>query len=374
MPAYNITYACGHDGTIRLRGPKRTREWIAKSKESELCPDCYKKHLEEKREFERTIARAEAKEQELTDLVGTEKQIAWAITIRAKYLSLLDETLQSLHLSNEIDSVIFQEVIESIQNETAASWWIDNGCVSFFDKRILVNRYRDLLKLRETTGCISPEEAIIEATLRPESPVTELPVEIQIKQDVISIKYPERNDTFREIVKDKGFRWSGDSWERRISKFAGTTQDRAGEIGNLLLKTGFILQVFDEEARGKAISGNYEPEQTRWVKKLTEGKYVGWFSLTWEYGNQTIYEASRSIAGSRWNKPSVVIPASQFEAILDLADEFGFKLSEGAQKLVDEAKRAKESSIVVKPGDAPKPVEIKKSAPGEIDDDLRDEN
>lgn len=374
MPAYNITYACGHDGTIRLHGPKRTREWIAKSKESELCPDCYKKHLEEKREFERTIARAEAKEQELTDLVGTEKQIAWAITIRAKYLSLLDETLQSLHLSNEIDSVIFQEVIESIQNETAASWWIDNGCVSFFDKRILVNRYRDLLKLRETTGCISPEEAIIEATLRPESPVTELPVEIQIKQDVISIKYPERNDTFREIVKDKGFRWSGDSWERRISKFAGTTQDRAGEIGNLLLKTGFILQVFDEEARGKAISGNYEPEQTRWVKKLTEGKYVGWFSLTWEYGNQTIYEASRSIAGSRWNKPSVVIPASQFEAILDLADEFGFKLSEGAQKLVDEAKRAKESSIVVKPGDAPKPVEIKKSAPGEIDDDLRDEN
>lgn len=213
------------------------------------------------------------------------------------------------------------------------------------------------------------------ATLRPEYPISELISEITIKENDIFIKYPERNDIFREIVKNHGFRWNGDSWARRISKYSGTVQDRAGEIGNLLLKAGFIIQVFDETAREKAISGNYELEQTRWIKRVVEGKYKDYFSLTWEYGNQKIYEAARSIAGSRWSKPNVVIPSSQYEAVLDLADEYGFKISEGAQNLVEEAIKTKESSIVVKPGDAPEPVNEVKSTPGgEIDDELRDDN
>ena len=53
MPNYNITYACGHEGSIRLTGPKRTREWVLSKKEKDLCPDCYKKHLEEERSVER---------------------------------------------------------------------------------------------------------------------------------------------------------------------------------------------------------------------------------------------------------------------------------------------------------------------------------
>ena len=31
-------------------GPTRTREWILKNKEQELCPDCYRAQLEAKRE------------------------------------------------------------------------------------------------------------------------------------------------------------------------------------------------------------------------------------------------------------------------------------------------------------------------------------
>ena len=376
MVTYNITYACGHEGSVRLTGPKRTREWIVSNKEKELCPDCYKKHLEEERAAEREAAQVAAKEQELPDLIGTEKQVNWAITIRAKYLEILADILQSVTIRDEIDPIVFQNVIESIQNETAASWWIDNRTSDEYEiKQYLAKKYQELLKLRETTGCISEEEAIQKATLRPESPVSELPAEIKIEKDIIYIKYPERNDDFREIVKYHGFKWYGDSWARRISKFAGTVQDRAGEIGNLLLKAGFIIRVFDEEAREKAISGNYEHEQKRWITARIEGQYKGYFALSWEYGNQKIYEASRSIAGSRWSKPSVVIPAAQYEAVLDLADEFGFRLSEGAEELVESAKKTKESALVVTPGDTPDPVnEVKRSTPGEIDDELRDDN
>jgi len=375
MATYNITYACGHEGSVRLTGPKRTREWIVSNKEKELCPDCYKKHLEEERAAEREAAQVAAKEQELPDLIGTEKQVNWAITIRAKYLEILADILQSVTIRDEIDLIVFQNVIESIQNETAASWWIDNRTSDEYEiKQYLAKKYQELLKLRETTGCISEEEAIQEATLRPESPVSELPAEIKIEKDIIYIKYPERNDDFREIVKYHGFKWYGDSWARRISKFAGTVQDRAGEIGNHLLKEGFIIRVFDEEARGKAISGNYALEQKRWVAARVEGKYKGYFALSWEQGNEKIYDASRSIAGSRWDKPYVVIPSAQYEAILDLADEFGFKLSEGAQKLVKGAIKTKESSIVANPGEAPEPIKEVKSTPGEIDDELRDDN
>jgi hypothetical protein len=375
MATYNITYICGHEGTVKLNGPKRTREWIVSNKEKELCPDCYKKHLEEERAAERAAAQEAAKEQELPDLVGTEKQINWALVLRETYLNRLGKLLQTYSLKADIDSVIIQNAIEDIQNETSAYWWIDNrDSADWQIEEILTRRYSELLKLRETTGCISHEEIIRESTIRPESPVSELPAEIKIEKDVIYIKYPVRNDIFREIVKGKGFRWQGDFWARRISKFAGTMQDRAGEIGNLLLKSGFIIQAFDEEAREKAISGNYEREQKRWIAARSEGKYKGYFAISWEYGNQKIYEASRSIAGSRWDNPDVVIPASQYEAVLDLADEFEFKLSEGAQKLSEEAIKTKESSIVVKPGDALEPVKEIKSIPGEIDDELRDDN
>lgn len=371
MATYNITYACGHEGSVRLTGPKRTREWIVSNKEKELCPDCYKKHLEEERAAEREAAQVAAKEQELPDLIGTEKQVNWALTIRAKFLDLLDKMLQSNYLDEDEEAEIVRSIV-SIQNETAASWWIDN-CRNVTEyvyvHHVLLKRLKDL---PEEFPAI---EAEIIPVIRPENPVSELIAIIEINDDSLSIQYPEINDDFKKIVKSHGFRWSGRYWKRVLNDFNGSVDDRAGEIGNLLLKAGFIVQVNHVSAREKAISGNYEHEQKRWITARIEGQYKGYFALSWEYGNQKIYEASRSIAGSRWSKPSVVIPAAQYEAVLDLADEFGFRLSEGAELLVRETKLSKESALVVTPGDAPDPVnEVKRSTPGEIDDELRDDN
>ena len=50
MAKYSVTYACGHTDTVNPIGPTRTREWILKNKEQELCPDCYRAQLEAKRE------------------------------------------------------------------------------------------------------------------------------------------------------------------------------------------------------------------------------------------------------------------------------------------------------------------------------------
>ncbi|MGB3988439.1 MAG: hypothetical protein WBK67_01970 [Minisyncoccales bacterium] len=379
MPKYTLTFICGHEGTINLTGPRRTREWTVKNREARVCPDCYRKQIEEGREAARAAALAEAEEQELPTLVGTEKQVAWAITIRQQYLEVLAEGLQQNPVRQEIDPALVQAAIESIQQETSAAWWIENGQnASPWDTlNRVAEKYQDLLNLRETTRTATADEAIAEATVRPEKPVSEIPVQIRIRETTVEVLYPERNDTLREIVKQRGFRWSGDCWARTVGQFAGTPVDRAAEIGNLLLRAGFAVRMFDEAAREKAIAGTYEPEYVRWVKRLTGGNFDGWFGFTWEQRNDVIYSAARKIAGSRWARPIVVVPAAQFEAVLDLADEFGFQISPGARDLVEEARAAKEAALIVKPTEGPAPIKgepKEQTAPGEIDADLRDDD
>lgn len=376
---YSVTYACGHTDTVNLIGPKRTREWMLKDKETQVCPDCYRAELEAKREAERAAALAEAAEQELPTLVGTEKQVAWALTLRKKYLEVLDGVLQRAPLQASVDRAIAQQAIESIQRESSAVWWIENGR-NPSDREIMTliaKRYKDLFDLREAAGAVTAEEALAEATVRPETPVSEIPAEIRIAGDTVEVVFPERNETLRTTVKGRGFKWTGDRWARKIDKFAGTPVDRAGEIGNLLLRAGFVVRIFDETAREKAIAGTYEPECVRWIAKRVSGKYAGWFAISWERGNETIYDAARKIAGSRWSKPDVVAPPEQYEAIIDLADEFGFRLSPGALTLIEQARTAKEEALVVKPAAGPEPIKgepKERTAPGEIDADLRDDD
>ena len=376
---YSVTYACGHTDTVNLIGPKRTREWMLKDKETQVCPDCYRAELEAKREAERAAALAEAAEQELPALVGTEKQVAWALTLRKKYLEVLDGVLQRAALQASVDRVLAQQAVESIQREPSAVWWIEHGQQPS-DREIMAliaKRYKELLDLREAAGTATAEEALAEATVRPDSPVSEIPVQIRIRENTVEAVYPERNDTLREIVKGRGFAWNGSLWARKINLFAGTPAERAAEIGNLLLRAGFVIQIFDEVAREMAVSGTYEPEYVRWITKLVDGTYAGWFALSWERDNETIYAAGRKIAGSRWSKPNVVVPAAQYEAILDLADEFGFHLSPGALKLIEAARTAKEAALIVRPEAGPEPIRgepKEQTAPGEIDADLRDDD
>ncbi len=215
--------------------------------------------------------------------------------------------------------------------------------------------------------------------IRPENPKTETVAEIWTDGPKVLIKFFERDDDFRETVRNRGFRWDWDrdAWCRRCNKFTGSAQGRAAEIGNLLLLAGFVVEIGDDEIRRRAIAGEYEPEQLRWIAKRTSGEYKGYFSIAWEYGNDEIYKAARAIGGSRWSKPEVVVPSYQFEAVQDLADEYGFKLSSGALELIKEAKQARDSALIVKPaaGPAPQTGKEKKQVEADgIDADLRDDD
>ena len=84
MGQYNIDYACGHSGTVRLfdkiNDRMKTLEWL----QTQKCPEC-------KREEENRLAAENAAHAGRPALVGSEKQVAWAMRIREDFFSRLEQ-------------------------------------------------------------------------------------------------------------------------------------------------------------------------------------------------------------------------------------------------------------------------------------------
>ncbi|OPY01467.1 MAG: hypothetical protein A4E60_01704 [Syntrophorhabdus sp. PtaB.Bin047] len=135
MAKYDVTFSCGHTGEVTLFGPHRGREERIQWLEDEGdCPDC----LAEKR---RRLARETEKactelHPRLAALSGTDRQIAWAQTLRAKILIELDQDKDYMvgrlrTGANEAyrgDGALqgWQQFIDDLTKKTSASWWIDH--------------------------------------------------------------------------------------------------------------------------------------------------------------------------------------------------------------------------------------------------------
>jgi hypothetical protein len=120
------TLSCGHQGLVKVSGNSKAREdKIRWAKEHQLCGDCYKIELAEAREKANATAAAEAKENGLPQLIGSEKQIAWATTIRKNKL----EEIDAMMLTPTGDHL---RAIEKIKSQTSAKVWIDNREISAY--------------------------------------------------------------------------------------------------------------------------------------------------------------------------------------------------------------------------------------------------
>ncbi len=79
---------CGADLRVQLYGPHKQREWEA---EHQYCDDCKTKYVVKKREAEAAKAKEATDDLVFCELQGSEKQIAWADTIRRKQAAVLKE-------------------------------------------------------------------------------------------------------------------------------------------------------------------------------------------------------------------------------------------------------------------------------------------
>lgn len=345
MSWYYGTYSCEHEGRVNIVGPEKNRQWIADRKFEGLCPECYKKHLEEKRIKDNEISAKKAEEMELPELQGSEKQVAWANTLRQKFIDKFD-------IMDEMDKKAMSRLVKNynevfnfmITNKTLAKYWIDNRDTSC---RNLIYEERDNIKAeKEIIEEITEIEVKAENTVKPENAKTDIAAEIIVKNDKISVKF-DKNEEFRTIVKSLGYKWDG-IWCKKINELTGSAEDRAAELGNKLLNAGFPICIMDETIRNNAINGLYEAECNRWIMTRCKGKYEGMLVIKWWEKNDNLYHTSRKLTGSKWDGETIV-RIEHYKEVVEFAELYGFKFTKATLKAIEEYEVAKEKIEVVAP-------------------------
>jgi hypothetical protein len=346
---YTVTRACGHEETVVLFGKTKDRDWRLENVEPQkLCSECYAKQLAEQREKENAEAAEAAKEMNLPELTGSEKQIAWAETIRQKMLVSIDEFIFKSVKAEMRNDPQLQAAVQCIRNKAESRWWIDHRYINmpYEFRQLLEEAAKEAKEERMQAPAEVIADAKIEATIRPESPVTETVAEIRALENSIEIVFPEKRDDFRQLVKQElKVKWDSGKWVRKLHPQNGTPGDRATEAGHRLLAAGFIVRLYDEDIRRRAIAGEYDPECTRWVQARTGGKYKDWFYISWDRQDD-FYKAARRLPGSRYDSPGVAVPPEQFAEVLDFAEMYGFKVSTVAMSIAEAARQAKDAALV----------------------------
>lgn len=140
MGKEQITYSCGHVGTVNLFGKWADRDRKAAWLATQLCPDCAKAARESERAEELSAATDAAKAAGLPELEGTQKQIDWAITLRERVIGITEErwnevSQETLNLAvtngRDVEAERAEwfsaraELTKWLSSQKEAAWWID---------------------------------------------------------------------------------------------------------------------------------------------------------------------------------------------------------------------------------------------------------
>lgn len=308
-----------------------------------VCPECEKKQQEEAR-AKRIQAAIDAG---LPPLEGTEKQVKWASDIRDEWVDWLSNELDGYRIETQsgmdgkdktpdylkhlrFANDIAPYLMDFVKTKVKASWWIDNrDKYGSYMLRALETWVMEEMKTPEE---LKEAEAKANAlTVKPVNLKHEGIVEITVdeKNAKVSAEYI-KDDTFINTVKGLGYLWRESTWMKYFF-FVDSLVDREAELGNILLQKGFAVRFSSQEAKEKAISGEYSDEIKRCV--VENG---GRFRLFWEYGNDKLYEGARSLRTAKWEKGSMFVKSSAYLEVEDFARVNGFALSPGAKKLIEE--------------------------------------
>lgn len=309
MAWYYGTYACGHQGRVNVIGKISERQWKIDRHFEGVCEECKKKEREENGKK----AAETSKEYDFPDLQGTDKQIAWANTMRLDFYNLCNK-----------NKVFIDDIII---HETGAKFWIDNRYNLNLD---FPQIYSQAAKKRKIE-----KEVISADSVKPENVKHDGVVEIANIGNKIVLRY-EKDQDFIDTVKSKKYQWN--SWEkywyRNLTETTGTFSDRAAEIGNLLLKNGFAICIHDTEIMKKAIDGTFEEEYARWIYSTRNTSLL---AIDWGCKNDELYRKSKQI-GAQWDGSFMRIDVFHYKKVEKFAKENGFKFTAAAKDKINDYK------------------------------------
>lgn len=330
---------CGKSFTASrtLATRAQANNWEAWAKSNIIqCDDCRTKEREAQKAAENAKAAEAAQEFELPELQGTEKQVAWANTIRVGYYTEYSKVVdgytkltkeQQTKCNEEFER--FNKIVDyAFSNKNSASFWIEHRGVNI--RTIVRELESEALKSEEKEEA---QEVVSEYAIKPESPVTDSVAEIKYTNDVLKVSFPAKNEALISACKAVGMKWNKANlvWERKLSETTGT-MDRVVEIGHKLLKAGIPVAIADEEIREKAVSGEYKDECLLWVMNGPDDK----LRISWNDGDW--YEKSKRISGAKWSseKRNMMVPVSSYKEIRDFAECNNFGITALAKEKIAE--------------------------------------
>ncbi len=348
MAKYEVQHSCGHTETISLFGKTADRERKIEWLEREgLCSECYKEMLEKKRNEEREAAQKRA--EELPELQGTEKQIAWAITLRDKVMQELDTV--------NVDA----DEREFLVNQTDVRYWIDTRHQNINERLDFVDAE---IEMREIENSPEAKAAMDEATVFPENQQTKDVAELFAEKGYVTMVSP-KNNAIIETIKSVGWSWSKSKrlWYHNTGVVDGSAEERLAEAGNALLMAGIPIRIFDAQIRSKAITGDFESVHPYWIVRDASIKKI---KATWHGRiSEDLYQNLMSLPHAKYRDGEIILDAKYYDDVRDFANIYNFRLSAGAETMLKEAEDAEKTKTIVKP---------KKGFPSVLHSGLHDRN
>ena len=124
MAKYTVTHSCGHSETVQLVGPGRERESRREWLESSPCTDCWQAEKAAKRTEATAQATAAARQAGLPTLEGSEKQVAWAETIRQQRMTDIAALTVRADATPKQRAQL-ELAVTNARQQVAAHWWIE---------------------------------------------------------------------------------------------------------------------------------------------------------------------------------------------------------------------------------------------------------
>ena len=262
-----------------------------------------------------------------------QKQVSWAVMLRKQFLDVLTEKAKSS--SDDFLPEIIEINKKRILAHTDAQWFINVRRFS---------RSADSL-----LGYLGEEPQVV----APKKPLHTGSVSIQIEGNEVRASY-DRNEHFREIVKEIDFTWDTRNryWSLEADETTGEPIDVASDLANRLL-AGFMV-VASTAIIDRAVNGYFKPRHLKRIWFAKSGKEP--IFRMFPKGDNEMYQRMRSLPGAEWNtlEKSIDVPKSSWDAIMDFSNAYGFKLTSAAKNLAET-----EAMNVVRVD----PVPVKKSRP-----------
>jgi hypothetical protein len=125
MAKYHVTHTCGHEVEHALFGPYEGRRRRIEELTGNPCPECAQAERAEATAAANAVAAKAASEAGLPELTGSEKQIAWAETIRMKAIAEAEAAIARTATTPERQEQV-APLLAKLKAQDQARWWIDS--------------------------------------------------------------------------------------------------------------------------------------------------------------------------------------------------------------------------------------------------------